>query len=433
MRASDRNKRTLIIGAGIVLVLVVFLLVLSLREKNYINNIDTETAFQELGIQKLDSSYLSRTIELAGDYLIRSLKENGRFIYKVNLDTGIAVNEKYNTLRHAGAIYALCMYYEHSKDPAALEAAVKAAGFIRDSLLYPIDGNPHLMGIWSLGRINNDKDPPLVKLGGNGLGLVALAYLEKIKPGTTDTSVLNKIGNMILFMQKKNGGFYSKYFPGKRGLDDSWTSLYYPGEAALGLLMLYEIDGNKKWLNGAARALRYLAKLRKGETFVEADHWALLATEKLLGHYNELELDIPAELFIEHGVQICKSMIMQMPQFPSFSPYYGCMTPDGRTTPTSTRMEGLLSIVYVIPKERQSLIYSNLLVCNKGIGFTQRAMVNKGPYSGGVTRALCGPGVEPERFGITPDSRRESEIRIDYVQHALSAWIQYYNLVFGEK
>ena len=71
--------------------------------------------------------------------------------------------------------------------------------------------------------------------------------------------------------------------------DGSWTSLYYPGEAALGLMMLYEVEDDDaqriRWYRGASRAIRYLYEVRKDLPLakVEPDHWALIATERLLG------------------------------------------------------------------------------------------------------------------------------------------------------
>ena len=66
--------------------------------------------------------------------------------------------------------------------------------------------------------------------------------VERTMPGTTPVEFLRRLGNFLLFMQNKDGGFYSKFIPEKGGRDDSWTSLYYPGEAALGLIMLSEKD-----------------------------------------------------------------------------------------------------------------------------------------------------------------------------------------------
>lgn len=426
------RKKSLSVFALIIITIIVIVLFYS-DKKSYYNKIVIDPVFKELNLKKIDSVSIYESINLSGNYLSESIENDGQFVYRINLDSSQKVKLKYNTLRHVGSIYALCMYYELTDNSKALEAALKAANFMKDSLLAPLIKHPELIGIWSHGTINHDDDPSLVKLGGNGLGLLALAYLEKIKPGTTSTYVLQKMGDFILFMQKRNGGFYSKYFLDSRGRDDSWTSLYYPGEAALGLLMLYEIDKDSKWLNAAAKALKYLAIIRKGESVVEADHWALIATTKLLKHYDELELDIPAELFIDHGIQICKSIIIAIPQFQPDSPYYGCMTSDGRTTPTATRLEGLLSFIDVIPEQRKSLIYSVLMVVNKGIGFLEEAQINSGPAAGAITRALTIPPSEKFMYNIQPDYKRDTEVRIDYVQHALCAWIQYYEMVYGEQ
>lgn len=425
-----KNKRSLFIFTPIIILIILIVLFFNDKKSSYYNKINIDAVIKELNITKIDSSSIHKSINLGGDYLSRIIEYDGQFKYRSNLDTSQRIKPKYNTLRHAGAIYALCMYYEFSHNPKALNAAIQAAGFMKDSLMATLIKHPELIGIWSHGNINHDNDPSVIKLGGNGLGLLALAYLEKIKPGTTNVYILQKMGDFILFMQKKNGGFYSKYFSDQRGRDDSWTSLYYPGEAVLGLLMLYEIDSDIKWLNAAAKALKYLAKLRKSEPVVAADHWALIATTKLLKHYNDLEMDIPAKLFIDHGIQISKSIIKAVPQFPSDSPYYGCMTSDGRTTPTATRLEGLLSFINVIPEQRKSLINSILITTNRGIGFLEKAQIKNGSFAGGMTRALTIPSVDKINYGIGPDYKRDTEIRIDYVQHALCAWIQYYEMVY---
>ncbi len=414
------------------LVLLSMLIILSTacEQPKTVKRVSLDKPFKALSIKKVDSLKLRNAIHDGAYSLIHLLNDNGQFVYKVNLDTSIKLKPKYNTLRHAGSIYALCMYYEFSKDAEAMDAALSAAAFLKDSLVAPLRKKPKLLGVWSRGDINNDKDPDLVKLGGNGLGLISLAYLERLNPGSTHMDTLRRMGDFILYMQKKNGGFYSKYIPKEGGRDDSWTSLYYPGEAALGLLLLYEIDKDKKWLNAAADALMYLKNLREGKSIVEADHWALLASHKLLMHFDDLQRNYFKDEIIEHEIQIVKSIIRGIPQFPSHSPYYGCMTGDGRTTPTSTRLEGLLSFIYDIPEERESLFYSCILVSNKGIDYLERAQVKLGPYKGGMTRALSAAAAEPGVINVVQSDKRDSEVRIDYTQHALSAWIQYYNLVY---
>ncbi|MBC8321823.1 MAG: hypothetical protein H8E34_14010 [Bacteroidetes bacterium] len=56
----------------------------------------------------------------------------------------------------------------------------------------------------------------------------------------------------------------------------------------------------------------------------------------------------------------------------------------------------------------------------------------KGYFAGGMTRTLSRPSINPAMKGFETGDRRDSEIRIDYVQHALCAWIQYYELIYKE-
>ena len=118
---------------------------------------------------------------------------------------------------------------------------------------------------------------------------------EDANEGTVSLRDLRRLGNFILFLQDgQTGGFTSRYIPSKGGRDGSWTSLYYPGEAALGLMMLYEVEDDDaqriRWYRGASRAIRYLYEVRKDLPLakVEPDHWALIATERLLAQYDRI-------------------------------------------------------------------------------------------------------------------------------------------------
>jgi len=91
-------------------------------------------------------------------------------------------------------------------------------------------------------------------LGGAGITLVGLLHLEKVSPGFNDPEILKGLGNFILYCQKENGGFRSKYILGK-GFDEKLESLYYPGEAAFGLTLLYEYTKEKVYLESAYKAI----------------------------------------------------------------------------------------------------------------------------------------------------------------------------------
>jgi hypothetical protein len=232
------------------------------------------------------------------------------------------------------------------------------------------------------------------------------------------------MGDFIVFMQKTDGSFYSKYVPEKGGKDGSWTSLYYPGEAALGLLMLYEKDADLKWLQSAANAIAYLARLRARKHQVEADHWALLATTKLLPLYDRCQQPLPESEILTHAIQICESILAHRARYSKYTLEHGCFTDDGRTTPTAIRLEGLLASYRFLPIEHKSLRERIGVAAKEGIAFLIRSQIPSGKYAGGIPRAIQPlPEFHP-RFDKS-FNQRATEVRIDYVQHALSAMLDY--------
>ena len=375
----------------------------------------TKIAFAETG--RVETAVAGAT-----DYLVKASRSNGMFRYRVNMNPGVLLKPKYNILRHSGAIYAMAMQYALEPEPELRAAIERSAKYLRDKSLAPIEGQAEMFGIWSDPKVNGSNSPRQVKLGGNGLGLVALMSMEQIEPGFTPIEKLRGLGNSIVFMQNKNGDFHAKYVPSEGGLQDDWESLYYPGEAALGLVMLYEMDPSPKWLNSACLALEYLAQTRKGETEIPPDHWALLATARLLKLPRDKPLPVSEELLIGHAVQICESILANQVLDESKPHLYGGFVPDGRTTPTATRLEGLLAALTFIPKDHK--IYPRLeKAVDIGIAFLLQSQVESKRYKGAFPRAVAlldGQGKEIESF-----NSRATEIRIDYVQHALSAMIQY--------
>lgn len=370
---------------------------------------------------------LKESIELANDYLYSLLDEQGKFTYRLNLNPSVALSPKYNMLRHAGTIYAMSMYAAEFGAEEGLEKMVQAATYLKQTGLKPA-GESGMLGIWSYSEITGSGDPPQVKLGGAGLGLVALLSVEQLRPGTTSAKELKQLGEFILYMQREDGGFYSKYIPSKGGKDASWTSLYYPGEAALGLVMLYEYDQNLRWLTGAAKALAYLARSRYGKTRVEADHWALLATARLLPRYHLLaNPPAPREMILQHAVQVCGSMLDQGANNMIRPHQYGCFTFDGRTTPTATRMEGLLAALSFLPEAYSVLRQRIEAAVELGTGFLIQAQIKEGEHKGAICRGTRQLQTGMSKNDLDYFNRRQTEVRIDYVQHPLSAFIQYKN------
>lgn len=323
-------------------------------------------------------------------------------------------------MRHAGTLYALAIYDRSWRtDPAQRAALHRAGRFLWDCCLAPPPHRPDLLAVWSPPELEGPNKPLQAKLGGTGLGLAALLELEKVEPGFTPLEDLRRLGWFILYLQKSNGDFYAKYIPSRGGRRDDWVSLYYPGEAALGLALLYERDPDPAWLRGAAAAIAYLARQRTGRSDIPADHWALLATARLwpLLH-GPADLPLSRMLALQHARQIVLAMLQEQDRVTGDPRLDGAFTPDGRTTPTATRLEALLAALTFLPQQDDGLRARVEVATHRGMGFLLRAQRQSGPLIGGWPRVASGGNEEKASPG-------DGAVRIDYVQHALGALLQY--------
>jgi len=253
--------------------------------------------------------------------------------------------------------------------------------------------------------------------------LVALAAVDWARPGTIPLAQLQALGRFVLFLQKADGSFYSKYGANGKPIED-WQSLYYPGEAALGLITLYEMDPSPQWIGAAGRALAYLAKSRENAVALPPDHWAMIATARFLRYYDRSSCPASREELVRHAARICESFLREQITSSADARLIGGFGADGRTTPTATRLEGMLAALEFLP--RDSLRSRVEAAVGQEIVFLLRAQITSGPYAGGVP----GTVLKPESV-VFKANRQASEVRIDYVQHALSAWIGYEELLAG--
>jgi len=300
-------------------------------------------------------------------------------------------------------------------DPQAVAAMVRAAAFLQQN--YIGSGvRPGQLVVWSKPLTEVSGEHPskqrerYAELGGTGLGLVALAAVREVEPNAVPLEQLHALGRFALFLQKDDGSFVHKY-GAESGPVPNWASLYYPGEAALGFIALYEADHAREWLMAAGKALSYLAKSRAGLTTVPADHWALIAAAKLLPYCEDGGCSASREELVRHAVQICESILRDQFKGSAGAALDGAFDPEGRTAPAATRLEGLLATLEFLPKgELRDRIK---IATDRGIAFLLRAQVATGPDAGGMPGAI-----------VTRDLD-SGEIRIDFVQHALCAWLRY--------
>lgn len=342
-------------------------------------------------------------------YIQRSCGPEGRFVYLVDMRSGLK-SSSYNIIRHVGAMYALGQICRAYSDPLSVNALVRAASFLTQKYIGPGPRAGQLI-VWS-NPIPNSSD---AELGATGLALAALAEVNRAKPHTVPLARMRGLGSFARFLQTPDGRFYCKYRPAT-GPDTERQSLYYPGEAALGLIALFESDRSPEWLIAALMALSHLARSRAGAATAPADHWALIATARLLSSCPREAADF-REILVAHAIQVCHALLRNQLLQSDIANLLGAFDVNGRTAPTATRLEGLLAALEFLPQKDRDLRMEIQEAVTNGISFLLGAQIRSGLYSGGV------PGA------YRPGASGSSEIRIDYVQHAVCAWLRYRRLL----
>ena len=375
----------------------------------------------------LSAELLHERIDMAKDYLAAAVDADGRFTYRINL-SGETPRPAYNVLRHAGTIYALGQVHERGGEPEVAKPISRATDYlIQRYVRTPEDGSGWLAVFSRPDEESLDTDGPEAKLGGAGLALLAMDAARDSGALDVNVETMKALGRFMLFMQHGDGSFHSKYSESEGYL--AFQSLYYPGEAILGFIRLYEAEPDPRWLRAAALGTAHLVETRRGETDLPADHWLMLAMEPLLGLYGQLDQPpVSATEIREHMLQLGLSMISEQEEAERDGGPSGSFARDGRCTPTATRLEGLAALwrsmgAWGLDSDRARVADS----VGRGTQFLLTCQVLEGEGIGGVLRAQ-----KPLDSADSSFNRRQAEIRIDYVQHAISAMYGALDVLFEE-
>jgi hypothetical protein len=373
--------------------------------------------------QPVDPERLRAATAAANDYILRTTASNGRLTYLVNANPAVPVTPGYSMLRHAGTIYALGMAHPVVSDPRQLEVMRRAVSYMRQCCFarFAEDGR---VGMWEPPEVMLQDLPREYKLGAVGLALAALASTHAVDPGAVDVDEMRGLARMGRYLMRWNGDFYPRFAPDRGGRADAPWVLFYPGEMTLGWLMLYERAPAPELIEWSVKALSHMARERAVDREAPADHWALLATARLFRIADKERLDIPRQALFDHALQIVHTMLEGSFGSPRSAAIEGTLVASGRgeVTPTSTRLEALLSALEILPRDHPITPHVVSAVY-RGLDFVLRSQIKSGPHAGGIPAALIESGNAAD--AASEFDRLATEVRIDFVQHALSAMVQY--------
>lgn len=353
-------------------------------------------------------------ISISMGYIERNIYENGRFQYRKHIDSDIEIkNDIYNSLRHAGVLYSMYMYEKLGLSDKYKELRILASKYFIQRYIKKLGnkGKYIVLSVPEEERINI----PIAKSGAAGMALCSLSNLYNEKE--IDIKILQGLGEFILSMIDDNGNVYAYYDLENKKINKEAEAIYYAGEAAAGLLYLYEVDPQNKWLEASKKILLNLASVgKKMEMMITFDSWAALAIEKLIK--NSWLKDEEKGILKSYVEQMAIPMLSEQITNRNNS-YYGAFKDNVRPCSLGSIMEGLASIYFCVDnKNLKKIIFKSLSIGNL---FLSKVQVKTGEQAGGLPNSAN--WVKP---GVTPNA---GIIRIDNVQHVITGWLKFQNIL----
>lgn len=335
----------------------------------------------------------------SGHYVLRSIKRDGRFQYKLFPDSGRGEMEPYNVPRHAGTTWFLLELYEATGKDEFLKGAERALDWLESHLGDCGDGLRCIGG--------GDR----VRLGPQALPLIAFATHARLTGSEGYRDTVDDLAEVVMRMQRGDGDFDFELDRQTGQPVDVGKQLYAGGQAILGLALSGQVTGDQDQLDAARRGLDYMAgpywDFFMSDLFIIEEHWTCLAANelhRLYGDQAHADLCLAAAGFdrqLQHGTEsVFPDYVGGIGFTPFFPPY---------TTTAAGRGEGMIAAYRI--SERLGEPDLELL---RGIEDAVAFLVHN-QYKRGDTYAFRSPW---SAVGAMPWNYYDPTIRIDTVQHA---------------
>lgn len=367
----------------------------------------------------LSASGVAQAVDLAQQYIMAAQERDGTFRYSLDPATGAEDKATLNLPRQAGTTYALC---ELGQGPALKATVQRALGAFA-----PTEQD--------FGQISALNDGTGLGLGKSALPLLALLRCRDLA-GPDNDRLIGQLSRFILGMQRENGSFFPAFDAASKRGEGDHEILYAAGQAVLSLVLLEQQLQALK--GGPAEPLPPASKLKSAldramahyggpywprplrDFFFFEEGWHCLAARHALSSHRN---DAYEQLCIDY-VASRKRFVARAEDSsePNFVGGYGVgdLFPP-RNTATAGLGEALDASIFI--KQKRGLdVDADKALLRDLVGFLLRAQWSEascyackrpGDVVGGFSQQLASPG-----------------IRIDYVQHAMSAIGQGGKLLF---
>lgn len=341
---------------------------------------------------------INELINLCINYIKNNIEDTGKFNYLVNLKSDV-LYDSYNEVRHAGIIYSVNLYEKIYNSNILIQEKKLASDYLINNLTKRLDSGLLL-------PYNTRKNS--ISLGGIGLSITALYNLYQ--QSITVKHFLDDSYKFALSLQKPDGSFYHRFNLNDNSIDKEAYCLYFDGEFALGLLYLYEVTKSIEYFYLAKNIILRITNENKPEPF---NHWIFIAAKKLI------ELDGNLTEDEKYSIQrlLIKSinLLIFQQNIDKNSKYFGALKGNIRPCSIATILEGMIAGYNLIDNTEIKSQLKQFI--DNAMEFLINIQIKEGKFKGGFPAQADWNILSEEKY---------SRIRIDFIQHVLSAALMYY-------